>query len=107
MQPLKRREDYRRVRFPGQADDEDDPGEHYIPPPPPPLPRADPVAIAAWAALFGGPAYLFASTLIGRYGPPWADFLAVTVFVTAFVVMVLRYGERSSRGDGPDNGAVL
>jgi hypothetical protein len=89
------------------SDDADDSDEHYIPPPPPPLPHLDPVAKGAWAALFGGPAYLFVSTLIGRNAPGWAALLAVAAFVGGFAVVVLRHGGGPSRGDGPDNGAVL
>jgi hypothetical protein len=86
---------------------ENDIGDHFIPPPPPPMPQLDPVAKGAWAALFGGPAYLFVSTLIGWKAPSWAALLAVAAFVGGFAVIVLRLGDRPSRGDGPDNGAVL
>jgi hypothetical protein len=89
------------------SDADDDTGEHYIPPPPPPLPHLDPIAKGAWTALFGGPAYLFLSTLLGWKAPGWAAFLAVAAFVGGFAVIVLRLGDRPSRGDGPDNGAVL
>jgi hypothetical protein len=85
----------------------DDPDEHYIPPPPPPLPHLDPVAKGAWAALFGGPAYLLVSTLVGLNTPGWVALLAVAAFIGGFAVVVLRLGDKPSRGDGPDNGAVL
>jgi hypothetical protein len=88
-------------------DEPDDPDDHYVPPPPPPLPHLDPVAKGAWAALFGGPAYLFVSTLIGQTAPSWAALLAVAAFIGGFAVVVLRHGGGPSRGDGPDNGAVL
>jgi len=91
----------------GEPSAEDDIGEHFIPPPPPPMPHLDPVAKGAWTALFGGPAYLFVSTLIGWKAPSWAALLAVAAFVGGFAVIVLRLGDRPSRGDGPDNGAVL
>ena len=91
----------------GEHSAEDDIGEHFIPPPPPPMPHLDPVAKGAWTALFGGPAYLFVSTLIGWKAPSWAALLAVAAFVGGFAVIVLRLGDRPSRGDGPDNGAVL
>lgn len=94
----------------GQLDepgDSDDPDDHYIPPPPPPLPHLDPVAKGAWAALFGGPAYLLISTLIGMSAPGWAALLAVAAFIGGFAVVVLRLGDKPSRGDGPDNGAVV
>jgi hypothetical protein len=89
------------------ASEADDAEDHYIPPPPPPLPHLDPVAKGAWLALFGGPAYLLISTLIGMNAPGWAAFLAVAAFIGGFAVVVLRLGDKPSRGDGPDNGAVV
>jgi hypothetical protein len=85
----------------------DDTEEHYIPPPPPPLPNLDPIAKGAWAALFGGPAYLLVTTLVGWTVPSWAALLAVMAFVGGFAVIVIRLGDGPSRGAGPDNGAVL
>ena len=87
------------------VDDEGD--EHYVPPPPPPLPHLDPVAKGAWTALFGGPAYLLFTTLMGWEVPGWAALLAVMAFVGGFAMVVLRLGDGPSRGSGPDNGAVL
>ena len=81
--------------------------EHYIPPPPPPLPHLDSVAKGAWTAVFGGPGYLLLATLLGWVVPGWAALLAVAAFVGGFAVVVLRLGDGRSRGDGPDNGAVL
>jgi hypothetical protein len=81
--------------------------EHYIPPPPPPLPHLDPVAKGAWAALFGGPAYLVLTSIVGWNVPGWAALLAVMAFVGGFAVVVTRLGDGPSRGEGPDNGAVL
>ncbi len=89
----------------GDAADDDITDEHYIPPPPPPLPQLDPVAKGAWAALFGGPAYLLAATLIGWSIPGWAALLAVMAFVGGFAVVVLRLSD--GRGAGPGDGAVL
>ena len=88
---------------PGAEDDE----EHYIPPPPPPLPHLDAVAKGAWTALFGGPAYLVLTSIIGWNVPGWAALLAVMAFVGGFAVVVTRLGDGPSRGEGPDNGAVL
>jgi hypothetical protein len=81
--------------------------EHYIPPPPPPLPQLDSIAKGAWTAVFGGPGYLLLATLLGWVVPGWAALLAVAAFVGGFAVVVLRLGDGRSRGDGPDNGAVL
>jgi hypothetical protein len=89
------------------ADPADEAEEHFIPPPPPPLPDLDPIAKGAWAALFGGPAYLLGATLLGWQVPGWAALLAVMAFVGGFAVLVLRLGDGPSRGAGPDNGAVL
>jgi hypothetical protein len=89
----------------GRVDDADD--EHYIPPPPPPLPHLDPIAKGAWAAMFGGPAYLLLTSFLGWTVPGWAALLAVMAFVGGFAVVVLRLGDGPSRGAGPDNGAML
>jgi hypothetical protein len=86
------------------AEDEDD---HYVPPTPPPLPSLDPVAKGAWAALFGGPAYLLLATFLGWQVSGLAALAAVTAFVGGFAVIVFRMGDGPSRGDGPDNGAVV
>lgn len=88
----------------GPPEDED---EHFIPPAPPPLPHLDPIAKGAWTALFGGPAYLVLASIIGWNVPGWAALAAVVAFVAGFAVVVLRLGDGPSRGDGPDNGAVL
>jgi hypothetical protein len=91
----------------GPGDDADAAEDHYVPPPPPPLPHLDPVAKGAWAALFGGPAYLLLTSFLGWTVPGWAALLAVTAFVGGFAVVVLRLGDGPSRGAGPDNGAML
>ena len=92
---------------------EDDEGR-FIPPEPPPLPKLDPVTKGAWAALFGGPAYLVVATAVGWSVPGIAAFLAVAAFVTGFAILVLRMNESSgSSGPGPggpddgDDGAVV
>jgi hypothetical protein len=91
------------VQLPANEDDDD----HYTPPPPPPLPALDPVAKGAWTALFGGPAYLLTATMAGWVIPGWATFGAVAAFVGGFTVVVVRMGDKPSRGSGPDNGAVV
>jgi hypothetical protein len=87
--------------------DADDADEHFVPPPPPPLPHLDSVAKGAWTALFGGPAYLLAATLLGWVVPGWAALLAVIAFVGGFAVVALRLGDRRSDDTGSDDGAVL
>lgn len=81
--------------------------ENFVPPVPPPLPSLDPVAKGAWAALFGGPAYLLIATMAGWAMPDWAAFLAVAAFVGGFATLVIRMGDRPPRDSGPDDGAVL
>jgi hypothetical protein len=94
---------------PSAADPDEDEGDddRYVPPPPPPLPRLDSVGKGAWAALFGGPLYLVISTILSWPVSSWAALAAVTAFVGGFAVIVVRMGDGPSRGDGPDNGAVL
>jgi hypothetical protein len=87
------------------ADDEED--DRYVPPPPPPLPRLDSVAKGAWAALIGGPLYLLLATLLGWQVSGVVALAAVAAFVGGFAVMIFRMGDGPSRGDGPDNGAVV
>ena len=81
--------------------------EHYFPPPPPPLPRLDPLTKGAWAALFGGPAYLLIATAVGWTVPAVAAFFAIGAFVGGFAVLVMRMGDEPRDGDGPDDGAVV
>ena len=97
----------RGARRPGgraPADDED----HFIPPPPPPLPKLDPVAKGAWAALFGGPGYLVVATAAGWTVSGLAAFCAVAAFVAGFAILVLRMHEPGPGGpDDGDDGAVV
>ncbi len=88
---------------PPAGDDDAD----FVPPVPPPLPSLDPVAKAAWTALFGGPGYLLIATMVGWVIPGWAAFLAVAAFVGGFATLVIRMGDRPPRDSGPDDGAVL
>jgi hypothetical protein len=81
--------------------------ERYIPPHTPPQPRLDSVARGAWAALFGGPGYLFVATTLQWQIPGWAELAAIIAFITGFVVLVSRLGDGPSRRDGPDQGAVV
>jgi hypothetical protein len=82
--------------------------EHFIPPTPPPLPKLDPVAKGAWAALFGGPGYLMVATAIGWSVSGWAAFFAVAAFVAGFAILVLRMHEPGPGGpDDGDDGAVV
>lgn len=81
--------------------------DHFVPPAPPPLPKIDPVTKCAWAALFGGPAYLLIATAAGWSVPGIAAFCAVAAFVGGFAVLVLRMDDGPPRDSGPDDGAVV
>jgi len=89
---------------PAPAGEED----HYVPPPPPPLPRLDSIAKGAWAALFGGPAYLVVATVAHWTLSGFAAFCAVAAFVTGFAILVLRMNPPDPGGpDDGDDGAVI
>jgi hypothetical protein len=82
--------------------------EHFVPPAPPPLPKLDPMAKGAWAALFGGPGYLMAATALGWSVSGLAAFCAVAAFVAGFAILVLRMHEPGPGGpDDGDDGAVV
>lgn len=92
---------------PGHGDrDAVDAEDHFVPPPPPPLPRGDLVGRLAWGGLFGGPAVLLLSMLMG-VRPGWLAFCAVAAFIAGFVVLVVRMGDRASGDNGPDDGAIV
>jgi hypothetical protein len=96
--------------LPGAAAGDADAGDsdhRYVAPPAPPLPRLSPVTKAAWVALFGGPGYLFAATLLGWQVPGWAALAAIAAFVAGFTLLVIRLGDGPSRRDDPDHGAVV
>ncbi|GAA3149132.1 hypothetical protein GCM10010466_45100 [Planomonospora alba] len=95
---------------PGTAGDEprdDDDEGHYVPPPPPPLPKTDAATKVAWAALFGGPAYLLVTAAAGWELRGWALFTAVAAFIGGFVALVVRMGDGPPGGSGWDDGAVV
>jgi hypothetical protein len=100
----------RRIRarkVPPRPVPDDDEG-HFVPPAPPPLPKLDSIAKGAWAALFGGPAYLVIATAAGWSVPGIAAFCAVAAFVTGFAILVLRMNEPGPGGpDDGDDGAVV
>ena len=107
----RRRTEARSIRArqaPAAATGVSDDGEHYIPPPPPPLPKLDSLAKGAWAALFGGPAYLVVATAAGWSVPGIAAFCAVAAFITGFAILVLRMNDPGPGGpDDGDDGAVV
>lgn len=91
---------------PGDEMDPDDEG-HFIPPEPPPLPHLDTVSKFAWAAVFGGPAYLLVAVMVGWIIPGWAGLAAVAAFIGGFATLVVRMGDRPPTDSGPDDGAVI
>ena len=99
------------ARFGAARGRTDDDGEHFIPPAPPPLPRLDPLAKGAWAALFGGPGYLVAATAAGWSVSGFAAFCAVAAFVAGFAILVLRMHDSDPNDPGGpedgDDGAVV
>lgn len=93
-------------RAPDDGETRDDEG-HYEPPPPPPLPKLDLPAKLAWAALFGGPAYLLVAAMADWHLEGWALFTAVAAFIGGFVTLVVRMGDGPPQDSGWDDGAVL
>jgi hypothetical protein len=93
---------------PGAGVPADDVDDHFIPPAPPPLPKLDPLAKGAWAALFGGPGYLVVATAAGWSVSGLAAFCAVAAFVAGFAILVLRMNDPGPGGpDDGDDGAVV
>lgn len=88
----------------GPPSDEDD---HYVPPPPPPLPKVDPGTKIAWAALFGGPAYLLLAAVLKWPMDGWIVFTAVAAFIGGFVALVVRMGDGPPPDSGWDDGAII
>jgi hypothetical protein len=89
-----------------QVDYDPDDADQYSPEALPP-PQLDPVAKGAWAAVVGGPLYLLIGWLLGWEISGFGALLAVGATVSGFVILVLRLGDRPSRGDDDDHGAVL
>lgn len=80
----------------------------YEPPPPPPLLQGGKVGIAAWLGLLAAPVVLFGSAFLGISLPNWFMLVAVVVFLTSFVVLILRMTDSRPPGDnGSDDGAVV
>jgi hypothetical protein len=83
-----------------------DPQDRYVPPPPPPLPRGSRRTIAAWAAVVGGPAVLFAAAIFGFQLDNLVLLVAVVAFLAGFVTLVAGLRDDDDEGDG-DDGAVV
>jgi hypothetical protein len=90
-----------------QVDYDPDVAGRYVPDRLPPPGRLDSVAKGAWAAVVCGPLYLLIAWLAGWNISSFAALLAIAAAIGGFVVLVLRLGDRPSRADDDDQGAVL
>lgn len=79
--------------------------DRFIPPPPPPVPATTKDRKLAWFGVFGSPAILLLSLVLGIGLPSFIVTLLVVSFVGGFVYLVLLM-PRGPR-DPDDNGAVL
>jgi hypothetical protein len=86
-----------------EAEEEDEP---YVPPQLPPPAKMDPVTKGAWVALVCGPAYLLLGTLAGWTISGTEALVAIAAFISGFVILVIKMGDRPRRDDN-DDGAVL
>ena len=103
-------EDVLRPQLPGPggagAGAADDTQDRYVPPPPPPLGRPGLRTAAAWLAVTGGPAVLFAAAIFGWHLDDLALLAAAVAFLVGFVVLVAGLRDDSEPDDG-DDGAVI
>jgi hypothetical protein len=90
-----------------QVDYDPDEADRYVPEPLPPPGQLDPVSKAAWAAVICGPLYLLIGWMLGWAISGFGALLAIAATVGGFVILVLKLGDRPSRSDDDDNGAVL
>jgi hypothetical protein len=81
--------------------------DHFQPPVPPPIPVPDTLGRFAWAAVLGGPLFLFIAALFDLGVSGWAGFLALSAFVGGFVTLVARMKDRPPTDLGDDDGAVV
>jgi len=79
--------------------------DRFVPPPPPPLPTPPPDRMAAWVGVFGSPALLLVSLILGIDLPELVAYLLVAGFVGGFLYLVVRM-PRGPR-DPDDDGAQL
>ncbi len=87
-------------------DEEEDEDERYVPPQLPPPARMDSITKGAWVALVSGPGYLLLATLAGWSISGTEALVAIAAFISGFVVLVIKMGDRPKRDDD-DDGAVL
>lgn len=80
----------------------DVPGDRFVPPPPPPVPRTSKDRLAAWTALFGSPALLAVTLILGIHLPQPVALGLVAAFVAGFgyLVVAMPRGPRDPGDDG-------
>lgn len=79
---------------------------HFVPPTPPPLPPMEPRRRMAWGGLFGAPALMLLSVVLGWQLPGIVSAALAAAFVGGFVYLVATMPNRRGDGSG-DNGAVV
>ena len=89
----------------GASPDADWSSERFLTPPPPPGPPTTKDRLVAWAGLFGAPAVLLASVVLGLRLPDFLTLALVAAFVAGFGYLVLMM-PRGPR-DPDDDGACL
>lgn len=79
--------------------------ERFVPPPPPPVPTTTKDRTVAWFGIFGAPAILLVTLVLGIRLPEIVNYALVMLFVGGFLYLVVRMN-REPRDPG-DNGARL
>ena len=80
--------------------------EHFVPPTPPPVPTPEPLTLAAWLGVLGGPLGFLLAALAGWAPPRLLTGLLVLGFVGGVVTLIARTSAPGDRDD-PDYGAVV
>jgi len=79
--------------------------ERFVPPPPPPLPHPPPKRLAAWVGLFGSPAVLLLSLILGFTLPPLLGYALIGAFLGGFGYLVVHM-QRGPRDPGDDGARI-
>ena len=79
--------------------------DRFVPPPPPPLPHPPPVRLAAWLGLFGSPAVLLLSLILGFMLPPLLGYALIGAFLGGFAYLVVHM-QRGPRDPGDDGARI-
>jgi hypothetical protein len=82
--------------------DSDWTSDRFVPPTPPPLPTPPTDRLVAWAGVFGAPAVLLVSLILGIDLPQIVGYVLVAAFVGGFLYLVVRMprGPRDLNDDG-------